>query len=77
MLTVNLTRAGDDEGEWSRGSGCGHGVPHRGRSAGAIDDEPPSLPGPLGVIRKIDSGLGVSVAHSSHTPSSLPPPRSR
>ena len=39
--------------------------------AGAIDDEPPSLPGPLGVIRKIDSGLGVSVAHSL-LPSSSP-----
>ncbi len=32
MLTVNLTSAGDDEGEWSSGSGCGHGVPHGERS---------------------------------------------
>ena len=29
MLTVNLTSAGDDEREWSRGSRCGHRVPHR------------------------------------------------
>ena len=32
MLTVNLMSTGDDEGEWSRGSGCGHGVPHGERS---------------------------------------------
>ena len=32
MLTVNLTSAGNDEGGWSRGSGCGHGVPHGERS---------------------------------------------
>ena len=32
MLTVNLTSAGDDEGEWSRGSRCGHRVPHSERS---------------------------------------------
>ena len=32
MLTVNLTSAGDNEGEWNSGSGCGHGVPHRERS---------------------------------------------
>jgi len=29
--SVNLTSAGEAEGDWSRGSGCGHRVPHRER----------------------------------------------
>jgi hypothetical protein len=30
--SVNLTSAGDDAGEWGRGSGCGHRFPHTERA---------------------------------------------
>ena len=79
--SVNLTSAGDDEGEWSRGSRYGHRVPRSERSGSKqsmMNRPQPVSPEAKQILHdSVDTKETLSVGGECRSGRRLDPPRAR